>query len=166
MSLSFRLAGPDDVAHAAAMIDAIDRHYLGDDKAPGLAATTEMVAKAIHAHEGTRFLLAFDGGTPVGVACFAILRPGHRLSGLIFVKDLFVLAERRGGGTGKALLGWLAAYAKENGIGRMELTTEPRNPGAVRLYESLGAEKPEKIYFRFPPEVLTRLARDHGPPKG
>ncbi len=166
MNLSFRIAGAGDIDDVALLIDALDRHYLGDAEAPGLPATRAMVEAAMAANEGTRFLIARADGAPAGIACFAILRPGHRLAGLIFLKDLYVTAEHRDRGVGRALMVELAAYARREGIGRIELTTEPRNPDAVRFYERLGAMKPEKIYFRFPPEALAALAHGADAPNG
>lgn len=158
MDLTLRLAARDDVDAVAVMLDALDRHYIGD-AAPGLLATRQMVDQTLRAQEGTRFLLAFDDVMPVAIACFAILRPGRKLSGLIYVKDLFVVESQRGAGVGAAMMRWLALFATENGIGRIELTTDRANAGAIRFYESLGGARPEKIHFRFEADALARLAQ-------
>ncbi|MFY0100128.1 GNAT family N-acetyltransferase, partial [Acinetobacter baumannii] len=79
---------------------------------------------------GTQFALARHAGRPVGLAAFAVIHPGRRLKGLIFLKDLFVAPEARGLGTGEALMRFLARFAVDNGIGRIDLTAEPHNEGA------------------------------------
>lgn len=148
-SATVRLAGREDAAAIAAMIDVLDRYYIGDARAPGLAATLAMVERVFDTAEGTRFALAFVDGRAVGIACFAVLRPGHRLGGVLFLKDLFVRAEARGAGVGVALVRFLAAVARREGIGRIDLTTERDNVDAQRLYERLGAARQDKVFYRF-----------------
>ena len=54
------------------------------------------------------------------------------------------------------LLRFLAGYCIAQGIGRIDLTTEDWNEGALRFYDRLGAERhDQKIFFRFTPERLT-----------
>jgi GNAT superfamily N-acetyltransferase len=145
-----RLAGPEDAAAVAALLHALDAHYLGEDRAPPIEAALAMVQRTLAAKEGTRFALAFAGGRPVGIACFALVRPGHRLGGLIYLKDLFVEASARGHGVGAGLMRWLAAYARVQGVARIDLTTERDNPGSQALYERLGGRRMDtKIFYRF-----------------
>ena len=49
-----------------------------------------------------------------------------------------------------ALLQFLADQCLEKGIGRIDLTTEDWNEGAIRFYEKLGAKRhDQKIFLRF-----------------
>ena len=111
MPLTTRLATLADAETIGAIVDAMDRHYRGPDGASGVAASAAMVRRTMAEQEGTRFLLAFENETPVGIACFGILRPGRQLSGVIFLKDLFTLPEHRSRGVGRTLLRDLAHYA-------------------------------------------------------
>jgi GNAT superfamily N-acetyltransferase len=108
-----------------------------------------MIRQTIETSEGTEFALAEIAGQPVGLAAFAILRPGRDLKGVLYAKEIFVRAEARGQGAGAALLAFLKVEAQRRGIGRIDLTTDPANSGAQRFYERLGGERAEKVAYRF-----------------
>lgn len=155
--LTIRAAEAADAADVGLMLNALDTHYLGPDRAPTAAAAAAMAERAIAQGEGTRFALADLDGRPVGLACYALLRPGHRLGGVLWLKDLFVRDEARGRGVGRAILAFLAGEARAHGIARIDLTTEPDNAGARRLYESLGARAIEKVFLRIEGDALGRM---------
>ncbi|MET0531107.1 MAG: GNAT family N-acetyltransferase [Microvirga sp.] len=144
-----RLADLEDAADVAALVRAVDLHYAGPDVARPIAPTIAMVEHSMREAEGTRYALAFLDGRAVGLACFALLRPGFRLTGLMFLKELFVDSNARGQEIGAALMQWLAAYAREQGVTRIDLTTEAGNQGARAFYERLGAEQKDKVFYRF-----------------
>jgi GNAT superfamily N-acetyltransferase len=144
-----RLATLEDAADVAALVRAVDLHYAGPDVARPIEPTVAMVEHSMREAEGTRYALAFLDGRAVGLACFALLRPGFRLTGLLFLKELFVESTARGQAVGEALMQWLAAYARENGVTRIDLTTEESNRGARVFYERLGAEQKDKVFYRF-----------------
>lgn len=86
-----------------------------------------------------------DGGEVVGIAIWYRTystfqgRPG------IWLEDLFVRPEHRGGGHGRALLE--ALFARADG-GRVEWSVLDWNEPSIRFYESLGAE-PVKGWTRY-----------------
>ncbi len=86
-------------------------------------------------------ILAFLGDEPVGFAIFFtnystfLAKPG------LYLEDLFVTPERRGGGIGKALLLHLAKLANIRGCGRMEWTVLDWNQPAIEFYDSIGARR-------------------------
>ncbi|MGW1224202.1 N-acetyltransferase family protein [Streptomyces sp. NPDC001478] len=57
----------------------------------------------------------------------------------IYLEDLYVRPERRGGGHGKALLTELARICVERGYGRLEWSVLNWNAPSIAFYESLGA---------------------------
>ncbi|KFG70705.1 GNAT family N-acetyltransferase [Microvirga sp. BSC39] len=152
-----RLATLEDAADIAALIRALDLHYVGPEVAQPLEPTQTMVERSMREQEGTRYALAYHEGRAVGLACFAVLRPGFKLSGLLFVKELFVEGEARGQAVGMVLMRWLADYARKLGVTRIDLTTDGTNTGAQAFYERLGAERMNKVFYRFnlSTEVLT-----------
>jgi GNAT superfamily N-acetyltransferase len=78
----------------------------------------------------------------------------------VWVEDLFVLPEHRGGGTGRALLAHVAQVAVERGYGRLELSALDWNEPALGFYRSLGAQsKAEWVLQRFEGDALEALAR-------
>ncbi|MFZ4532002.1 MAG: GNAT family N-acetyltransferase [Alsobacter sp.] len=160
MDLQISLAGSglQDVPEAGWLITALDSHYLGKGQARPQAEAEAMVRRALAEGEGSRFAIARLDGQPAGIACFGVLRPGHLLSGVLYLKDLFVVAPLRGRGIGRALLGWLAGHALQNGYGRIDFTTEASNQAAQRFYEALGAVRQPKVFYRVEGEALTALA--------
>jgi GNAT superfamily N-acetyltransferase len=84
-------------------------------------------------------ILAEDGGVTVGFALFFhnystfLAKPG------IYLEDLFVLPEHRGGGHGRALLARLAQIVIERGCGRLEWSVLNWNEPSIAFYRSLGA---------------------------
>lgn len=156
------LATLDDVDSVAALLVALDEHYLGKGAAPPMEAARAMVARTLEEREGTHFAVGRLGGRPVALACFARVRPGHRLQGVLWLKDLFVMEEARGQGLGRAMLAFLAEDAARHGLGRIDLTTERDNAGAQRFYERTGAAAKPKVFYRFEGEALAALTKPQG----
>lgn len=78
----------------------------------------------------------------------------------MFLKDLFVRDVARDKGVGRALIGFLAGHCLGKGIGRIDLTTEDWNEGALRFYDRLGAERHgQKVFLRLPGDALNKVAR-------
>jgi len=100
-----------------------------------------------------------EDGKPVGFALFfhnystVLAQPG------IYLEDLFVLPEHRGGGAGRALLERLAQLAVERGCGRLEWAVLNWNKDAIRFYERLGARpNSEWTVYRLTGDPLRALA--------
>ncbi|HEY0831722.1 MAG TPA: GNAT family N-acetyltransferase [Candidatus Dormibacteraeota bacterium] len=104
-------------------------------------------------------LIAENDGQPVGFALFFhsfstfLAQPG------IYLEDLYVIPERRGGGVGRALLEHLAQLAVDRGCGRLEWAVLDWNKDAIGFYERLGA-KPNSDWtvYRLSGEPLRALA--------
>lgn len=104
-------------------------------------------------------ILARLGSTPVGFALFFhnfstfLMQPG------IYLEDLFVLPDYRGGGIGKALLTHLGQVAVERGCGRLEWQVLDWNQPAIDFYQRMGAQmKPEWQLCRVTDSALKTLA--------
>jgi GNAT superfamily N-acetyltransferase len=98
---------------------------------------------------------------PIGFALFFhtfstfLARPG------LYLEDLFVLADHRGNGVGRALLAHLARLAVERGCGRLEWAVLNWNQDAIRFYERLGAKpNSEWTVYRLTDEALSALGRE------
>jgi GNAT superfamily N-acetyltransferase len=77
----------------------------------------------------------------------------------IYLEDLYVRPEHRGGGHGRALLAVLAAIAVERGYGRLEWAVLDWNVPALGFYRSLGATAlDEWTVHRLSGEALRRVA--------
>ncbi|WP_307827580.1 GNAT family N-acetyltransferase [Planomonospora sp. ID82291] len=104
-------------------------------------------------------VVAVVDGAPAGFALFystystIVGRPG------IHLDDLYVRAEHRGSGLGRALLGHLAQLAVERGCGRLEWWVLRTNDPALRFYRGLRARALGEIeVMRLDGEVLRDLA--------
>jgi GNAT superfamily N-acetyltransferase len=63
------------------------------------------------------------------------------------MNDLFVAADGRGRGVGRALIEASADVARERGAAHLEWATAPDNLTAQRLYDSTGAERSEWVGY-------------------
>jgi ribosomal protein S18 acetylase RimI-like enzyme len=86
----------------------------------------------------TDFLLAGDPAT--GVCQLRYRYAVWTESEDCWLEDIFVEAEARGSGVGRALVEAAFERARERGCARVELDVNEANPAALRLYESLGFE--------------------------
>jgi GNAT superfamily N-acetyltransferase len=154
---TIRFANPADVDAVAQLLRAMDAYY--GDPLPALGNYAAMAAATMTGQEGTRFVLGLHESEPVGLGCFAVLRPGQELKGLIFIKDLFVRAEWQGQGMGSALMRFIADFAVKTGIGRIDLATGQDNEGALKLYDRLGVVRQPAVYYNFPQSVIRKIAQ-------
>jgi GNAT superfamily N-acetyltransferase len=155
-----REAGLEDAALLGRLIDAMDVHYNGAGNTSGADQAADCALQALQSGEGSRFLVAEVSGRPAGIACFAVIRPGRRLAGLVFLKDLFVEPDYRSRGVGRELMRALARYALERDIGRIDLTTDVTNSGAQKLYEELGGARQAILRYSFDTETMRKLCHD------
>ena len=65
----------------------------------------------------------------------------------VLMNDLFVAADARGRGVGRALIEAAAEVARERGAVCLEWSTAPDNHTAQRLYDSTGAERSEWVEY-------------------
>ncbi|MGY5004495.1 N-acetyltransferase family protein [Streptomyces griseus] len=76
----------------------------------------------------------------------------------IYLEDLYVRPERRGGGHGKALLAELARICVERGYQRLEWSVLDWNAPSIAFYESLGARpQDEWTVYRLTDGALASL---------
>ncbi len=103
--------------------------------------------------------LAFEGERPVGIATWYWIYGTFDAKRGIYLEDLFVPAQFRGKGYGKALLTHLAKTAVENGGGKVEWSVLPWNKPSIDLYEGLGATRMNDwLIYRLTGEALEDLA--------
>ncbi|MEO3782119.1 GNAT family N-acetyltransferase [Actinocorallia sp. B10E7] len=81
-----------------------------------------------------------ERGEPVGFALWFLNFSTWTGRHGIYLEDLYVTPEARGGGHGKALLSELARIATERGYARYEWSCLDWNGPSIRFYKSLGAE--------------------------
>ncbi len=153
-----RAATPDDVATIAELIRALAEYER-------LAHEVVVDERDLHEHlfgeqRFAEVVLAEQDGVVVGFALFFhnystfLAKPG------LYLEDLFVRPEHRGGGYGRALLAHLAALAVERGCGRVEWSVLDWNEPSIAFYRSLGATAmAEWTTYRLTGDALAALAR-------
>jgi len=147
--VSVRLAGPGDVEVVARLLAEFNEHN-GRDWPPE-AAIRAGVERLI-ARDDTEYLLG--GDPPAGVVGlryrYGVWWDGEDCN----IEDVFVRADARGTGLGRALVSAAIDRARERGCRRMELDTGADNAPAHGLYRSLGFQD-HGIFMRRPiPENL------------
>jgi ribosomal protein S18 acetylase RimI-like enzyme len=119
-----------------AALDSVAREqrFLAMLEAPPIEELGKFVKKSIAAGEAQ--VVAIVDGRLVGW-CDVLrkARPTLRHSGVL---GMGVMADYRGRGIGKALMGAVLEAAKEKGFKRVELTVRVDNPRAKKLYEQFG----------------------------
>ncbi|MFD7071490.1 GNAT family N-acetyltransferase [Streptomyces sp. NPDC059913] len=133
-----RTAVPADVPAIHTMI----RELAEYEKAPHEArATEEQLHEALFGERPAAYahIAEAEDGEPVGFALWFLNFSTWRGVHGIYLEDLYVRPERRGGGHGKALLTELARICVERGYQRLEWSVLDWNAPSIAFYESLGA---------------------------
>lgn len=138
--LTFRAATEADVPTIVAMLadDALGaQRESPDDLSPYLAALAE-----ISADPRLLQMVCEADGEIVGTLQISIT-PGLSHKGMCraLIEGVRVSTQTRGGGIGRQMILWAIDYARENGCGMVELTTNKSRTDAHRFYERLGFEQ-------------------------
>ncbi|WP_327704833.1 GNAT family N-acetyltransferase [Streptomyces decoyicus] len=152
-----REATPDDVPVILAMIGELAAY----ERAPEAAQATEpQLEEALFGPQPAAFaLIAEADGTPVGFALW--FRNFSTWTGThgVYLEDLYVRPEARGGGHGKALLAALAEICVARGYERFEWSVLDWNEPSIGFYRSIGAQPMDEwTVFRLTGEALHNLA--------
>ncbi|KOG54212.1 GCN5 family acetyltransferase [Streptomyces griseoflavus] len=152
-----RTATVDDVPVIHAMI----RELAAYEREPDAAKATEaQLREALFGEHPAAFaLLAEDAEGPVGFALW--FRNFSTWTGThgVYLEDLYVRPEARGGGHGKALLAALAEICVERGYARFEWSVLDWNEPSIGFYRSIGAEPMDEwTVFRLTGDALHNLA--------
>jgi GNAT superfamily N-acetyltransferase len=137
----------DDLDALAPLFDGYRRFY---GQPSDLAGARAFLAERIKRSESVIFLAVRDG-TIVG---FTQLYPSFSsvsMKRVWVLNDLFVAAEGRSSGAGRALLDRAERWAAETGAKGLTLSTQITNLAAQRLYEACGWSKDDEFvhYHRF-----------------
>ncbi|MER6602974.1 GNAT family N-acetyltransferase [Streptomyces sp. CS149] len=154
-----RTATPADIPVLHALVRELAAYEKALDE---VVASEEQLAEALfgdrpaaYAHVAT----ADDGGGEVvGFALWFLNFSTWRGVHGIYLEDLYVRPERRGGGYGKALLTELARICVERGYERLEWSVLDWNAPSIAFYESLGARpQDEWTVYRLTDGALASL---------
>lgn len=153
-----RLATVDDVPVVVSLV----RELATYEREPeAVVATEEMFRAALFGDAPKVFcLVAEDAGEVVGFAVWFFTFSTWLGRHGVYLEDLFVRPEARGGGHGRALLTELARIAVAEGCGRVEWAVLDWNAPAQGFYRSLGAEPMDEwTVWRLTGDALHSLAQ-------
>ncbi|WRZ13299.1 GNAT family N-acetyltransferase [Streptomyces sp. NBC_00341] len=124
-------------------------------------ATEEQLREALFGERPAAFAHIAESeedGEVVGFALWFLNFSTWRGVHGIYLEDLYVRPDRRGGGHGKALLGELARICVERGYERLEWSVLDWNAPSIAFYESLGARpQDEWTVYRLTDGALAEL---------
>ena len=151
----FRYAVKEDVP----LILQFVRKLAEYEKIPGVViATEELLEEWMFEKQRAEVIFAVVNGKEVGFVFFYQTLPAYLGKGGIYIDDLYVDADHRGKGYGKALLKRMAEIALERDCRRLEWCCLNWNENSMQFYRSLGAIPMEECtMFRAPEQVLKSL---------
>jgi GNAT superfamily N-acetyltransferase len=157
MTATIRVAGPDDVAAIVGLIGDLADYERARHE---VHVTEAMLRDALFGPSPAVFAhVATVDGDVVGFALWFLTFSTWLGRHGIYLEDLYVRPEHRGGGHGRALLATLAAIAVERGYGRLEWAVLDWNEPALGFYRALGAVAlDEWRTHRLTGDALGRLA--------
>jgi ribosomal protein S18 acetylase RimI-like enzyme len=141
------------------------RYYHDDAEVARAAVRDHLLHNLLAPASPLRLVVAEDASrTVVGFAAVALMHslvdptPANRRQCLM--KELFVRADSRGRGVGRALMAWIARDAAEQGCGRIDWHVKASNAAGIRFYAGLGAQRVEdRLSYRLDRPALERLVR-------
>ena len=137
MSGTVRPAAAADAAELLALVDALADYEKLERPAPD--ARERLVQDAFGARPRFDVLFAEGDGGIAGYALFFETYSSFRARPTLWLEDLFVRPDRRGGGHGLRLFRAVAAEARRRGCARMEWNVLRWNQLAIDFYARLGA---------------------------
>ncbi|MEV4895991.1 GNAT family N-acetyltransferase [Nonomuraea sp. NPDC055795] len=152
-----RPATPDDVSEILAMVAELADY----EKVPHEARATEaQLRTALFGEQPAAFAhVAEHDGRLAGFALWFLSFSTWRGVHGIYLEDLYVRPQHRGGGYGRALLAELARICVDRGYQRLEWSVLDWNAPAIGFYKKLGAiPMDEWTVYRLTDEPLRALA--------
>jgi len=133
-----RLATMADADQLLALVDALADYEKLERPDPG--ARQRIVQDTLGERPRVTALLAFEDAQAVGYALFFETYSSFLALPSLYLEDLFVIPDARGGGHGRALFRAVAAEALRRGCGRMEWNVLKWNELAHAFYRRQHAE--------------------------
>ncbi|MFF5725237.1 GNAT family N-acetyltransferase [[Kitasatospora] papulosa] len=153
-----RAATPEDVPAIHAMVRELADYEKALDEAN---ATEGQLYEALFGERPAAYAhvaVSDEDGDVVGFALWFLNFSTWRGVHGVYLEDLYVRPERRGGGYGKALLTELARICVERGYGRLEWSVLDWNAPSIAFYEALGARaQDEWTVYRLTDGALAEL---------
>lgn len=145
--VEIRRAGPADVGVIAPLFDAYRQFY---KKVSNEDAARRFLFARLSQGESVFFYACVDG-KPAGFVHLYPIFSSLSLARQWILSDLYVFAETRKHGVGRALMEHARHFAIDTQADRLILETAIDNATAQRLYESLGWKREQEFYTYYLP---------------
>ncbi len=147
--MTVRLAGLDDAAAMAVLLEEMDRFYGAAGTEPFSERLRQINEALFSSPPAAYALLAWDSTRLAGFAGYSFLWPAVGLTRSLYLKELYVANDYRRRGVGKLLMQAIFDVAGKHGCSRVEWTTDSDNSGAQAFYANLGLPvHPSKVFYR------------------
>jgi L-amino acid N-acyltransferase YncA len=152
-----RPATPADVPAILSLIRELAEY---EKAAHEVRATEEDLRAALFGDSPAVFVhIAEQDGEIAGFALWFLTFSTWRGVHGIYMEDLYVRPQHRGGGLGLALMGELAGICAERGYQRLEWSVLDWNEPSIGFYDKLGAVRQDEwLKYRLADEPLQALA--------
>ncbi|MEU5862722.1 GNAT family N-acetyltransferase [Nonomuraea sp. NPDC047529] len=153
-----RPATPEDVPAVVSMIRELAAY---ENAVHEVRVTEDMLRDSLFGERPAAFAhMAEENGEPVGFTIWFLTYSTWRGVHGIYMEDLYVRPEHRGGGHGRALMAELARICAERGYQRLEWSVLDWNEPSIAFYDKLGAVRQDEwLRYRLTDEPLERLSR-------
>ncbi|GLY09468.1 GNAT family N-acetyltransferase [Pseudobacillus badius] len=133
----------EDVRSVAELFDAYRVFY---EQPSNKEAAESFIRERLEKEESVIFM-AVENGQSIGFTQLYPTFSSVAMKRVWILNDLFVTADSRNKGAGRALLQAAKQFAKETGAKGLQLQTAVDNKSAQHLYESDGWVKDEKFFY-------------------
>ncbi|MHA7112889.1 N-acetyltransferase family protein [Pseudomonas promysalinigenes] len=158
MSLSIRPAVRNDAAQILAYITELAEYERARHE---VVATVADIERTLF-DEGSNVhsLICERDGQAIGFAVYFYSYSTWQGRNGIYLEDLYITPQQRGGGAGREVLRHIAREAVAKGCGRFEWSVLDWNTPALEFYQSLGAEpQAEWVRYRLAGDKLLAFAQ-------
>jgi GNAT superfamily N-acetyltransferase len=148
MHIEIRPLQPSDRAVWEELFDAYAAFYKTTTTPAGKQATWEWIFSA----EDFWADLALQNGKVVGLCQYQLMHRSLSGAKVVYLSDLYVRPDLRGGGIGRAMIDHVIGFAKSNGFTNVRWLTQEFNYAGRRLYDSY-RPKSDFILYSVPVEA-------------
>ncbi|RAS24995.1 MULTISPECIES: GNAT family N-acetyltransferase [unclassified Pseudomonas] len=158
MSLTIRPAVRSDAAQILAFITELAEYERARHEV--VATVTDIEHSLFDDGSTVHSLICERDGKAIGFAVYFYSYSTWQGRNGIYLEDLYITPEQRGGGAGRDVLRHIAREAVAKGCGRFEWSVLDWNEPAIGFYKSLGAEpQDEWVRYRLDGDKLLQFAQ-------
>ncbi len=133
----FRIAKEEDTKLILEFIYKLAEH---EGRTDMVFATEETLRKWIFDKQVGNVIFLMKDGKEIGMAIYYFTFSTFKSRPSLYIEDLFVDSEYRGGGYGKKIINHLAKISLENDCRNMKWTCLKSNESSIKFYDNLNAE--------------------------